>query len=430
MNAYQQCLEEMYGLRRFGIILGLDCIRTLLQGLGNPHHQFKSIHIAGTNGKGSVASALAAILHRAGHRVGLYTSPHLVRFNERIRINDTEISDDAVVNAYNSVKGIDFGEREPTFFEYSTAMALHEFARQGVQWAIVETGMGGRLDATNVVRSALTIITNISMEHRAYLGNTLEAIAGEKAGIIKPETPVVTGVRQPAVWKVIKEKADHVKAPAYRLGSHFKVRRNRNGRFTFNGIDRRWEDVQTGLPGNFQIDNAAMVIAAAESLIGMGVALSEVDIREGLLNNRWPGRLETVSESPRVILDGAHNFMAARNLGRYIEENLGNRKITLVIGILDDKPYGSILKSLVPHCRRVILTQARTGRALPAEKLVQSVKKWTDDVRVIPNVAQAIEKAMAAASEKEVVVVAGSLYVVGEAKEYFDGTGPVELVKP
>ncbi|MCP4688208.1 MAG: bifunctional folylpolyglutamate synthase/dihydrofolate synthase, partial [Desulfobacterales bacterium] len=200
-NAYDDCLKSMYGLRRFGIKLGLGTIRGVLEGLGNPHEKFSCIHIAGSNGKGSIASTLAAILETSGRRVGLYTSPHLVRFNERIRVNGEPVSNADVVNAHQAVDDVRprGGARHPTFFEFATAMAFYEFARRKVDWAVVETGMGGRLDATNVITPAVSVISNISMEHRMYLGNTLAEIASEKGGIIKKGVPVVTGVRQRAV---------------------------------------------------------------------------------------------------------------------------------------------------------------------------------------------------------------------------------------
>jgi dihydrofolate synthase / folylpolyglutamate synthase len=191
---YEQCLKEMYSLRRFGIKMGLDVIEAILDRLGNPQNSFSCIHIAGTNGKGSIASTLAAIFQDAGYRTGLYTSPHLVRFNERIRIDGNDIADKDVVAAHNAVKKVHMGDRDPTFFEYTTAMALYAFANAGVTWGIIETGMGGRLDATNVLNPEITIISNISKEHSFYLGNTLAKIAFEKGGIIKENTPVITAV--------------------------------------------------------------------------------------------------------------------------------------------------------------------------------------------------------------------------------------------
>ena len=190
----------MYGLRRFGIKMGLSTIRKILSGLGNPQNTYACIHVAGTNGKGSVASSLASILNQAGYKTGLYTSPHLVNFNERIQINSRPISNANVLASYKAISRVHHGDREPTFFEFATIMAFYEFASRKVDWAIIETGMGGRLDATNIILPRVSIITNISLEHRDYLGDTLEQISGEKAGIIKPRTPVITGIRQKKHW--------------------------------------------------------------------------------------------------------------------------------------------------------------------------------------------------------------------------------------
>jgi dihydrofolate synthase / folylpolyglutamate synthase len=420
---YEECLRTMFGLRRFGIKLGLSTIRRILNELGNPHRSFQSIHVAGTNGKGSIASTLATILHASGYKVGLYTSPHLVRFNERICINNKPISNRNVVAAYRAVNALQHGSREPTFFEYSTAMAFYEFAKRRVDWAVIETGMGGRLDATNIIESAISIITNISLEHRTYLGNTLAEIAREKAGIIKKGRPVVTGVEQPSVWAAIEEIARERSAPVFRLGDAFRARRQRNGTFTYYGLENTWRGLHNGLQGNHQVDNSALVLAACEILNKAGANISLDHIRHGLEKNVWPGRLEVVSESPRVLLDGAHNLIAAKNLGKYLSSNLGGRRTTLVVGILDDKPYVSMLKSLVPPCDRVVLTRAKIDRALPPEVLLHATRKLISNINVIPDVGEAVRYAIDTSQKDDAVCIAGSLYVVGEAKEYFEKSG-------
>ncbi|UCD82988.1 MAG: bifunctional folylpolyglutamate synthase/dihydrofolate synthase, partial [Desulfobacterales bacterium] len=303
----------MYGLHRFGIKLGLSTIRKILKGLGNPQNGFACIHVAGTNGKGSVASSLASILYRSGYRTGLYTSPHLVRFNERIQVNTRPIANDRVVAAYNAVTRVHRGRREPTFFEFATAMAFYEFGRQEVDWAVVETGMGGRLDATNVITPELSIITNVSLEHQAYLGKTLNLIAGEKAGIIKTRKPVITAIRQKNAYQVVEMVAAEKKAPLYRLGRDFKIRRHQSGTFSYYGRNNVWHNLQTALRGSHQADNAALVLAACELLNEDRTNLALNDIKKGLSTNYWPGRLETVSKDPFILLDGAHNRAAADN---------------------------------------------------------------------------------------------------------------------
>jgi dihydrofolate synthase/folylpolyglutamate synthase len=418
----------MYGLRRFGIILGLETIKGILNTLGNPQNNFISIHVAGTNGKGSVASALSSILHESGYKVGLYTSPHLVRFNERICINNRQISDADVVKSYKAIQQVHHGDRSPTFFEFATAMALYEFGRQSVDWAVIETGMGGRFDATNVIQPAISIITNVSMEHRDYLGNTLAQITREKAGIIKRGAPVVTAIKQKQALTVVHRVAGKESAPLYILGKNFKVRRHRAGEFCYYGIENTWHNMHTPLLGHYQVENAALAIAACELLNNDKAKISRKNIKNGLTKTRWPGRLEIVSENPFVILDGAHNLIAARNLAKFLSENLVDRRITLVVGILDDKPYGAMLKSLLPVCSRAIITRAKTDRALAPQRLYAVAKKIIPDVTMIPGVAAAVRQAVETASPDEVVCIAGSLYVVGEAKEAIE-KGLIKSVK-
>jgi len=414
----------MYSLRRFGIVLGLDVIAALLDGLGNPHRGFKSIHVAGTNGKGSVCSALATILRAAGCRVGLYTSPHLVKFNERICIEGQPISDEAVVRAYEAVKNIPSGDREATFFEYSTAMAFYEFGRQKVDWAVIETGMGGRMDATNIITPAVSVITNISLEHQQYLGNTVAQITAEKGGIIKQGIPVVTGVTQKSAISVLNALAREKSAEIYRLGEDFRVRRNKkNSTFAYFGIKQYMQNMRTGLSGHYQADNAALVLAACEILNKNGTCcLSEETIRTALEQNRWPGRLEKVSDSPLILLDGAHNLAAAKNLARFLSEELPDRNVTLIIGILDDKPYEAMLRELVPVCRSVIITRPEIERSTDPEILYAAAKKMLEDVKIIPNVAEAIRYCIENVSPQDAVCIAGSLYVVGEAIGFFEKT--------
>ncbi len=415
-NSYIHCLKTMYGLRRFGIKLGLATIKKILAGMGNPQREYACIHVAGTNGKGSVASSLAAILHRAGYKTGLYTSPHLVRFNERIQISNRQISNKNVLAAYNAVKRVHYGSREPTFFEFATAMALYEFGRQKVDWAVIETGMGGRLDATNIIQPELSIITNISLEHREYLGNTLGQIAMEKAGIIKPRKPVLTAVRQKNALGVIEKIAEEKKAPLYRLGRDFKIRRKQSDFFSYYGLKNTWHDLRTALRGSHQADNAALVLAACELINARRGQLKLTDIRSGLQTNNWPGRLETVSTDPLIIMDGAHNLAAARNLARFLSANVKDLKLTLVIGILNDKPYQMMLKILLPCASHVVLTRAKTGRALDPLKLQRVVDQLGVENRVIPDVAGALKFAIDACPNDGAICIAGSLYVVGEAK--------------
>ncbi|MEJ2098094.1 MAG: bifunctional folylpolyglutamate synthase/dihydrofolate synthase [Deltaproteobacteria bacterium] len=416
-NEYEACLAEMFSLRRFGIKLGLGTIRRLLKGLGNPQKRFSAVHIAGTNGKGSIASGIASILTAAEYRVGLYTSPHLVSFNERIKINGSPISNRRVVAAYKAVQAVYHGKREPTFFEFATAMALFEFAEQRVDWGIIETGMGGRLDATNIIRPAICVISNISLEHKFYLGNTITEIAAEKGGIIKKHTPVITGVRGKQAIDTLEAIAKNNSAPLFRLGKDFRVRRKPTGGFDYFGLDTHWKNLSTSLLGPHQVDNAAISLAVCEVLKRQGAIIPEAPLRKGLGAIQWPGRLEIVNDAPKIILDGAHNLMAARNLARYLAAEMSETPITLVLGILDDKPYRAMLQSLVPLCRRLIVTRPVIDRALPPEQLFETAKSLTENIAMAPDVDTAVRTALSSAAPTEVICIAGSLYVVGEAKE-------------
>jgi dihydrofolate synthase/folylpolyglutamate synthase len=422
---YQSCLNAMFALHRFGIKLGLETIGQILAALGQPHQAYHTIHVAGTNGKGSVAASLAAILQAAGRRVGLYTSPHLVRFNERIQVNGVPIADDRVVEAYHAIQAVDRVDRELTFFELATAMAFFEFAWQGVEWAVIETGMGGRLDATNIIQPVLSVITNVSLEHQAYLGRSIARIASEKGGIIKPGVAVVTAVRQPSAIAALRDIARQRQAPLFRRGEHFHTRREKTGRFTYFGMQATWRHLELGLHGAHQLENASLALAGCELLRRSSrVELTAEQIAAGLTATHWPGRLEIIRRHPLVILDGAHNLAAMSVLRDFLCRELQGRPLTLVIGILDDKPHERMLRLLLPLCQRVIVTRPRIERALPPQALERIVRNYPCHVDTRPDVATAIATALERATRDEVLLIAGSLYVVGEAKEYFASHPP------
>ncbi|WP_254781938.1 bifunctional folylpolyglutamate synthase/dihydrofolate synthase [Desulfoluna spongiiphila] len=413
---YERCLDTMYKLGRFGIILGLDTMKGILERLGNPEKKFTVIHVAGTNGKGSVASYLSRILTLSGYRTGLYTSPHLVRFNERIAVDGNMVTDAEVVASYNRVEAANVGERSGTFFELTTAMAFDLFAEKGVDVAIIETGMGGRLDATNIVTPALSIITNVSLEHKDHLGDTIAKIAYEKAGIIKEGIPAIVGVRQASAIGVVEETARELEAPVIRLGRDIHVRRSEKG-FSCRCSGISISDLTTSLLGKHQVDNAALAVAACASLRkGYRFRIADETIRQGLATTPWPGRLERVAGYPETIIDGAHNPAAIKVLVQYLEEEQRGRDITLVTGILDDKAYPKMFANLLPFCRRVVLVKAKTDRSLDPESMRAAASKYVRDVSVIPDIEQAVHSARASAREGELVLVAGSLYVAGEAR--------------
>jgi dihydrofolate synthase/folylpolyglutamate synthase len=416
-------LSSLYRLRQYGVKLGLDTINRLARGLGNPHEHFRSIHVAGTNGKGSIAAILSSVLVKEGYKVGLYTSPHLVRFNERIQVDGCPVSDEAAAAAAEAVQLVyTQGGHPPTFFECATAMALYHFASENVDWAILETGMGGRLDATNVVCPEVSIISTISMDHQAYLGNTLAKIAAEKGGIIKEQIPVVTAVKSKEALEVIQKIASEKNAPLHRLGSDLRVRRDGQGGFSYFGIQSKWNKLKVALCGGHQILNAGIALGALELLMRKGIGISEQSIYQGLAGVKWPGRLEIVSEQPLVILDGAHNPAGVRSLKQYLTNKLNGRRLTLVVGIMADKSWRVMLHTLIPIADRLIITRPQSDRAVDIERLAALIRPFRKEFKVVPRVDEAMAAAIKHASHKDAVCLAGSLYAVGEAKAYLENS--------
>jgi len=412
-------LSALYRLRRFGIQFGLSTITHLMRGLGNPQKRYSCIHVGGTNGKGSIAALLSSILFHAGYKVGLYTSPHLVRFNERIQINGHSISDQHVAAAAEAVRQIYTQGDLPTFFECATAMAFHHFALEKVDWAILEAGMGGRYDATNIVYPQVSIISNVAMDHTEYLGNTLAKIASEKAGIIKRGVGVVTGTKQKKALHVIEQAAIKKGAPLRRLGKEIKIRKEKNGPFTYLGPKRQWRGVKVGLLGGHQIDNAALALGALEILMEKGLRVPDETTYNGLATARWPGRLEVVSEDPFILLDGAHNPFAAKMLRKFLENLRASHRLILVIGILRDKAWKAILRQLLSVADYAIITQPQSDRAADPNTLASFAHHIIKDVDVVPRVPDAISLALKRAADGAALCITGSLYTVGEAKAYF-----------
>jgi dihydrofolate synthase/folylpolyglutamate synthase len=416
-------LAALYRLRRFGIKFGLSTITRLLRGLGNPHEQFASIHVAGTNGKGSIAAFLSSVLMCAGYKVGLYTSPHLVRFNERIQINGQAISDEDVAKVLEAVRRVYTQGDPPTFFECATAMALHHFALAGVDWAVLETGMGGRYDATNIVPSQACVISNISLEHQAYLGNTLAAIAREKAGIIKQGAGVVTGTRQKNALAVIENVAKEKGAALYRLGKEIRVRKNKEQGFTYSSVHRRLAGVKLGMAGEHQITNAALALGVVDLLLQEGLSISDQAIYSGIAETRWPGRLEIVSKKPFILLDGAHNPAATRALKRFLEDAFHVERLVMIVGILTDKAWKPMLRELASVADTVILTRPQYERAADPHKLAAFMRNLSRDIVVEPHLPDAVSLALDVVGEDGAVCITGSLYTVGDAKAYLAERG-------
>ena len=444
--SYRAAIDYLYSLQKHGIKLGLEKTGKILSLAGNPHTQFKCIHIAGTNGKGSVSAMIASILKSAGFRVGLFTSPHLVSFTERIRVDTDDITENEVAELTDEVRAkIEACAEDltPTFFEFVTSVAFTYFARQKVEWAVIETGMGGRLDATNVVTPVVSVITPVSHDHREFLGESISQIAGEKAGIIKEGVPVVSASQQVEAAGVIAATAVTRKAPLFILGDHFRGNLKSSGiegtRFDYCNGEIRLEELFTPLAGEHQVMNAALAVKAtmlalerAEGKDNAGAGLhagptqsierSEA-IRAGLAATRWRGRLELVSIDPPVIIDGAHNADAAVALAAFISKYLAGRKVILVLGIMADKDVGDILSTLLPVADETIFTAPAYSRAESPQRLaVFAQDAGFANIHVSPTVKDALalardRQAQLSRDVQAVIVITGSFYTAGEAME-------------
>mgnify|MGYP001144640423 CR=1 FL=1 len=410
----------LFGLQKYGIKFGLSSTLNLLSRLGLDHSRGEYVHIAGTNGKGSVAAMLSAILTAAGYPAALFTSPHLVRLNERFRLAERDIDDARLLALINRVHGVIDETEPPTFFEFVTAMAFLYFLEEGARPIILETGMGGRLDATNIVSPLVSIITNISMDHQEFLGNTLKEVAAEKAGIIKPGAPLITGARQRRVLEIFSRRCQEVQVPMYVADRHFRVRGSPPGRFSYFGLGWEIPDLTVNLPGRHQYGNAALALAALEILARRGFDLPEAAIRRGLTQVRWPGRLERLASDPRILLDGAHNPAAAGILARTLKQLRKTGRLILVLGVMADKDVDGILKKLVPPAHTVICTRPRYFRATRPEDLAARVTALGGTPLTAASVPEAIRQARELAGDGDHIVITGSLYMVGEAKAFFE----------
>jgi dihydrofolate synthase / folylpolyglutamate synthase len=417
--SYEEAVRYLYSLQKFGIKFGLSKTSNLLDAFGNPHRRGNYVHIAGTNGKGSVAAFLSSILREAGFTVGVYTSPHLLRFTERFKVNGCEMSRESAAQLTDELRRAVVEEEPPTFFEATTAMALVYFAREKTDVAIMEVGMGGRLDATNIIHPLVSVITNISLEHQDFLGTSIREIAGEKAGIIKEGVDLVTGARRPSVVEQFRRLSREKRAPFWRIGEQIRYRTTASG-LHYYGMDRRIHRLQLGLKGRFQAGNAALALAVAELLDRKGFPASGEHIRRGLLNVDWPGRMQVVSRDPDVLLDGAHNPGAARALASAVREEYPDRRLILVIGVMDDKDIREILRWIVPLGDHIIFTRPRYYRAATPERLMAEAASFTVSGEIIPALFPALERAITLATPSDLIVVCGSLFTVGEALSYFD----------
>ena len=415
----------------------LENITVLMERLGRPDRTYPIVHIAGTNGKGSTAAFLESILRAAGFRTGLNTSPHLERINERIRINGEEVSDQIFAETFTRVQEVIEEllaagrlQAHPTYFECVTALAFEVFARERVEFAVVEVGLGGRLDATNIVRPQVSVITRIDFDHENYLGHSLEEIAREKAGIVKAGVPVATAPQLPEVREVLRGKARELDATIVDTGEDFDLEREiaeagcarARARARAMGEAVR---LAPGLPGRFQLENALNAVATARLLQARGYRITNQNIEQGIRSAEWPGRLERLQAGPDVYLDGAHNPGAARELAQFLEENFARRRVYLIFGAMRDKSVDEVTGILFPLASEVIFTQPGTPRAVSANQLADLAGHHAARYTVIRDAEEALESALAKARSDDAVFVTGSLYLVGQLRHAWKGRGKV-----
>jgi dihydrofolate synthase/folylpolyglutamate synthase len=422
---FQDAYDWLCSFDKYGWIFGLERMTFLLEQLGNPHLDLKVIHVAGTNGKGSVCKYIGSILQRAGYRVGMYFSPHIQHFSERIILNDQMISEKEFARLVSQVKPIVDRMMQqnntPTFFEIVTVLAFLYFKDCGVEYAVVEVGLGGRYDATNVVSPLVSVITNISLEHTEILGKDIVSIASEKAGIIKHLVPVVSAAVNDARI-TITQIAEQRNAPVTWIDQSMWKRNYYQGRYQEFLIHGSFKDylVKTSLLGRHQGENIAIAIAAVESLQMSGVFLTESDIQNGIAATTHPGRMEIVSEDPIVLLDGAHNPGGMRMLVETVQEDFSDHHLILILGVLKDKDLPTIVSMILPISDVIIVTKSKNPRAAEIHTLKQIIQEYGAEKSVIieESVPRAIDHAKRIAQKTDLICVTGSLFTVGEAREY------------
>ncbi len=433
---YSDSLDYLLGLQRFGARFGTQVISSLLARMGDPQNSFPSILIAGTNGKGSTAAFLASILRCAGLRTGLYTSPHLVRFEERIAVDGEMIGQEDLARTATLVEEMaeqmtrrGGTDAQPSFFEAATAIAFRHFQDRRVEAAVLEVGLGGRLDATSVVDAVTCLFTPIDLDHQEFLGNDLASIAWEKAGILKAGSRALTAPQPAEVMDVLRRAAAIRSATLLEVEETWRTLEGERGTMTLvSGVDpaRRLENLELSLQGRHQRLNAALAVAAAARLPGFHDRISDEAIRRGLREARWPGRCEIAGERPTLLLDGAHNPASARVLRHFLLETYVSkgRKVVMVFGAMQDKDIGGIMEALLPCAGRVFLTRAETPRAADPVVLEGLARRYHASAIRAPSLSAALAAARSEAGPEGIVCVTGSLYLVGDVKTLLEGSEP------
>jgi len=415
-------------LSRSAIVFDLARVEALLSRVGEPHLKAKSVHVAGTKGKGSTSAMIASVLTASGYRTGLYTSPHLLTIRERIQVDGMSISEDEFAAVAEKLKPeVEAVNRfnimgELTTFEILTVMAFVYFAQKAVDFQVMEVGLGGRLDATNVVRPEVCIITSISLDHTEVLGDTIALIAGEKAGIIKPGVTVVSAPQSPEAAAVIERVCREKGSTLIRVGREVAWRDHRQSdsgqSFHLKGIRGNYK-FTLPLLGEYQLDNAAAAVAALETLANQGARITPQSIAKGLLQVHWPGRLQVLQRHPLFIVDGAHNDDSARKLREALRQYFRFDKAILIFGASHEKNIATMVAELVPLFSSVIVTRARHPRAASVSALEAEFSRWGIKAEAAEDTKSAIEKALTLATPDDLICATGSLFVVSEALEYF-----------
>ncbi len=426
---YQQAWDYLDSLQMHKVKLGLDSMREFLSLVGGPEKGLKYIHVAGTNGKGSVSATLLTLLSEAGYRVGLYTSPHLSSVRERFRINDAFISEEEFASIATEIRDV-LGDRMITYFEFTTAIAFLWFSRSDLDLAILETGLGGRLDATNVVTPLVSVITNVSMDHELYLGDTLEAVAYEKAGIIKEKVPVISGVANDVSREVVQRACKERSAPLYLYGEQFDTVES-GASFIFQSQNDQlgkiqYPNLRCSMKGDYQQINAALAIAVLLLLEKHGITCSEEDVRTGLLKVHWPGRLEYIvledKQDISYLLDGAHNPAGVESLVQTLKNEYHYSKLILIWGAMIDKDLSKTLSMIAPLADHIVFARLEGERSAEPEQFLDVIDQdLKDRCTMIRDAEQALNKATDMAQKGDMVVIAGSLYLVGAIRRMLVG---------